>query len=83
LIVPAGPTSKPLELDLGAVDVEGDRLARVLLTRSAKLDTDPKELDDWYEFVKRAAVPELMISGKLTIIGRDRPAWCRSPNRAL
>ena len=70
MIVPAGPTSKPLELDLGAVDVEGDRLARVLLTRAAKLDIDPKELDEWYEFVKRAAVLELMISGKLTIIER-------------
>ena len=25
------------------------------------------ELDDWHEFVKRAAVPELIISGKRTI----------------
>ena len=25
------------------------------------------ELDDWHEFVKRAAVPELVISGKRTI----------------
>jgi hypothetical protein len=24
-------------------------------------------LDDWHEFVKRAAVPELIISGKRTI----------------
>jgi hypothetical protein len=29
--------------------------------------TPNSELDDWHEFVKRAAVPELVISGKSTI----------------